>query len=179
MRFVFLLSRTVLKLSLTFLQHMMKSAGRCVETYDVLPEEYVVSETNRHPPILQYALPAPIANVYGYDKWCIESGNMRPDETITQVLSDLCRHRIRLGRPFYQTKDAGYIFEIYNNYRTKKKEKLSDEKEEEILTMLRGELNLAEDVKPRWYFHFEDPRAPVAPEFEDEYVVFNLVISLI
>lgn len=85
---------------------------------------------------------------------------MDRNETITDVLSDLCLYRIRLGRPLFKTQETSYIFVIYSNYDTEASQRPTAEKEEEILMILRGELDLPEDVKPRWFFHPNDPRLP-------------------
>lgn len=145
------------------MQYLLNAAGPRAETFDVLPDEYKVSKTNPNPPILQYALPTPKSKLRTYLRWCKQSGTLEPGETITDVLSDLCWYRIRLGRPFFATKDAAYILEIYNNYDTKESHRPTPEQEEEILRVLRSELELPEDVKPRWFFHPDDPRGPPIP----------------
>lgn len=140
----------------------MKAAGRYAESFEELPDEYKVSDKIPKPLILQYALPAPTAKVVEYAKWCEKAGELGPNETVTDVLSDHCLYRIRLGRPVFKTRELGHIFEVYNNYR-KPSQRPTAEKEEEIPMILRTELELPEDVKPRWFFHPEDPRLPPMP----------------
>ena len=131
-----------------------------------LPAIYRVTEDNPKPPLLQYGFSVTTDDLV---KYAIEEGveqRHSKDESINRlsiVLTATARLRERsqynVGMETVRRIEGGrpMVITIYSNYSIAC-EKLPDEEEESLLDFIACDLDLPEDMKPRWFFCAHAPK---------------------
>jgi hypothetical protein len=129
-----------------------------------LPDRYRVTEANPDPPLVHFAIPVHVFDLYQYAEKhnLIEFIPHLPHVPIspasalsaTDRLSQEVKHELEFGWLFAPTADCGIILSLYDNYTMKKK--LIDEDQEHVIRMVQEELGLDKSVRPKWYFDVHD-----------------------
>ncbi|KAF8551230.1 hypothetical protein OG21DRAFT_304680 [Imleria badia] len=138
-------------------------ASRCPKNQ--LPDRYRVTAANSDPPLVHFAIPVHIFDLYKYvDKHdLIEYIPNFPDVlspvsalVATERLSQEVQCELEFGWPFGPTADCGVILSLYDNY-TMEEKMLIGEVQKDVIQMVQEELGLDKSVRPKWYFDVHDP----------------------
>ena len=119
-----------------------------------LRDEFRVTKSSPNPPIVHYGIPLEASDLREY----AERNSRDPERFMceTPILSEKVRYPLGLRVPFGPTTDCRFVLELYSNYTMRGKQKLIERDEEDVISMLKGELKLNPSVRPKWYFdHFD------------------------
>ncbi|KAF8433898.1 hypothetical protein L210DRAFT_3649397 [Boletus edulis BED1] len=131
---------------------LQRYAPRCPITQ--LPGRYRVTEANKDPPLLHFAIPVDIFDLYRYAGRhnLIEYSEKFPNLispvsalVATQRLSEEVEYEVKFAWPFEATAD-------------------SHEDQEDVIEMVQEELGLGKSMRPKWYFDFFDKWRPGHPD---------------
>jgi hypothetical protein len=130
-----------------------------------LPDRYRVTAANPDPPLVHFAIPVDIFDLYeyAYKHDLIEIIPHLPHVPIspasalsaTERLSQEAQYELEFGWPFEPTADCGIILSLYDNY-TMEEKLLIDEDQEDVIQIVQEELGLDKSVRPKWYFDIHD-----------------------
>ena len=137
--------------------------------FATLPLEYKPSRRkNPNPPVLNFGIPICLDSLMEYAVW---AGELTPADlasdslcpivpySAVEVLSEVCACKLRLVAPKIPTSKCEAIISLYSNYDYKGKQ-LVEKDEQNVLDMIRAELELEDDVQAAWYFDSRDPWIP-------------------
>ncbi|KAF8554134.1 hypothetical protein OG21DRAFT_1497254 [Imleria badia] len=141
---------------------LQRYASRCPMTQ--LPDRYRVTVANPDPPLVHFAIPVHIVDLYKYaDKHDLIEYIPRFPQVLSPVsalvatdrLSQEVEYELEFSWPFEHTADCGVILSLYDNYTIEEK-MLIDEDQEDVIQMVQEELGLDRSVLPKWYFDWDD-----------------------
>lgn len=141
---------------------LQRYASRCPMTQ--LPDRYRVTAANPDPPLIHFAIPVHIFDLYKYadkhgliDYYPNFPRVPSPVSAIvaTDHLSQVVQYELEFGWPFEPTAECGIILSLYDNFTIQEK-MLIDEDQEDVVQMVREELGLDKSVRPKWYFDADD-----------------------
>jgi len=142
-----------------------------------LPRQYRVSPENPNPPLLHYGVAVTERHLLKYAVWAGEDIYMPPNNLVAykqlhplaldkavKVLRETCVYNhFELADPYFMTPRCEVLVSLYTNYNYRGR-RLIKEGEEDVIDMLKAELDLAPKAQPRWYFDRSDPWRPGKPE---------------
>ena len=133
-----------------------------------LPDQYRVTEANRNPPLVHFAIPIDVIVLYEYaekhnfTEYLPHVPNVISPATAfkaAEELSQYVEYEIDFSLPFAATADCGSILVLYNNF-TMAEKMLIDEDQEDVIQMVQEALGLDKSLRPKWYFDVHDSWEP-------------------
>ena len=138
------------------------------QTFATLPPQFNPSAENPNPPVLHFGLPVTDPILQAYAEWAGELRCLKLNPTFVdpsfvfdavKVLSEVCNCEFTLVDPYLKISKCHSVVSLYSNYNYKGRQ-LIEEDEQDVLGMMKAELELADEVQAAWYFDSDDPWRP-------------------
>ncbi|THH30154.1 hypothetical protein EUX98_g4047 [Antrodiella citrinella] len=117
------------------------------QDFVIVPAKYRPSRMHPKPPVLHFGVPVTAFDLLRY-----------------AILKETCAYDdFVLEQPYFVAPQQEMLVSFYTNYNFKTT-RLIAEDEQNLIDVLKGELDLDSSVIPKWYFPSSDPWRPGMPE---------------